>query len=114
MHEGRQGLSHARNAAAAAARHDLLLYLDDDARPAPGWLAAAARELARPGVANVGGPIAALWPAERDPEFPAPGLEPLFSVLDRGDADRTLVPPDVVYGANWGVRRTALDAVGRL
>jgi glycosyltransferase involved in cell wall biosynthesis/GT2 family glycosyltransferase len=112
VHEARPGLSHARNAAAAAARHDLLLYLDDDARPAPGWLAAAARELARPGVANVGGPIAALWPAEREPEFPAPGLEPLFSVLDRGDVDRTLVPPDVVYGANWGVRRTALDAVG--
>jgi GT2 family glycosyltransferase len=112
VHEGRQGLSHARNAAAAAAHHDLLLYLDDDARPAPGWLSAAARELARPGVANVGGPIVALWPAQRDPAFPAPGLEPLFSVLDRGDADRTLVPPDVVYGANWGVRRTALDAVG--
>jgi GT2 family glycosyltransferase len=112
VREERPGLSHARNAAAAAARHDLLLYLDDDARPAPGWLSAAARELARPGVANVGGPIVALWPAQRDPDFPAPGLEPLFSVLDRGDADRTLVPPDVLYGANWGVRRGALDAVG--
>jgi hypothetical protein len=61
---------------------------------------------------NVGGPIAALWPAERAPGWPAPGLEALFSVLDRGDADRTLTVPDVVYGANWGVRRGALDAVG--
>ncbi|QEC46876.1 glycosyltransferase [Baekduia soli] len=110
--EERGGLGHARNAAAAAARHDLLLYLDDDARPAPGWAAAAARELARPGVANVGGPIAALWPPERPADWPAPGLEPLLSVLDLGDADRTLVPPDVVYGANWGVRRSALDAAG--
>jgi GT2 family glycosyltransferase len=112
VREDRPGLSHARNAGAEAAKHDLLLYLDDDARPAPGWLVAAARALARPGVVNVGGPIAALWPPERDPDFPAPGLEPLFSVLDRGDADRTLVAPDVVYGANWGVRREALDAVG--
>jgi hypothetical protein len=33
-------------------------------------------------------------------------------VLDQGDVERTLVPPDVVYGANWAVRREALAAVG--
>jgi glycosyltransferase involved in cell wall biosynthesis/GT2 family glycosyltransferase len=112
VHEPRAGLSHARNAGAAAARHDLLLFLDDDARPAPGWLEATARELARPGVANVGGPICALWPEGHDPSWLGPGLERFFSVLDRGDADATLVPPAVVYGANWAVRRSALRAAG--
>jgi GT2 family glycosyltransferase len=110
--EERPGLSHARNAGAAAARHDLLLYLDDDARPAPGWLEAVSRELARPGVVNVGGPIAALWPEDHPASWPEPGLERYFSVLERGDADATLVPPDVVYGANWAVRREALRAAG--
>ncbi|HEY4093891.1 MAG TPA: glycosyltransferase family 2 protein [Baekduia sp.] len=110
--EERPGLSHARNAGAAAARHDLLLYIDDDARPAPGWLEAVSRELARPGVVNVGGPIAALWPEDHPASWPEPGLERYFSVLERGDADATLVPPDVVYGANWAVRREALRAAG--
>ena len=110
--EARAGLCHARNAGAAAARHDLLLYIDDDARPAPGWLPAVARELARPGVINVGGPIAGLWPEERRAGWPEAGLERLLSVLDLGDADCSLVPPKVVYGANWAVRRDALEAIG--
>jgi glycosyltransferase involved in cell wall biosynthesis/GT2 family glycosyltransferase len=112
VHEPRPGLSHARNTAAAAARHDLLLFLDDDARPGPGWLEAISRELARPGVVNAGGPIHALWPAERPAGWPAPGMERFFSVLGRGDADAELVPPAVVYGANWAVRREALIAAG--
>ncbi|WP_445147921.1 glycosyltransferase [Baekduia sp. Peel2402] len=110
--EGQAGLSHARNAGAAAATHDLLLYLDDDARPGPGWLEALSRELSRPGVANAGGPICALWPEGHDPAWLGPRLERFFSVLDRGDADETLVPSAVVYGANWAVRREALLAAG--
>ena len=110
--ETRAGLSYARNAGAAAARHDLLLYVDDDARVAPGWLNHLAWTLARPGVVNAGGPISALWPAARPVGWPGRELEALLSVLDLGDVERTLVAPDVVYGANWAVRRGALAAVG--
>lgn len=110
--EERAGLCHARNAGAAAARHDLLLYIDDDARPAPGWATHLAWALSRPGVVNAGGPISALWPPDRTSGWPGRDLEPLLSVLDLGDAERRLVPPDVVYGANWAVRREALYAVG--
>jgi glycosyltransferase involved in cell wall biosynthesis/GT2 family glycosyltransferase len=112
VHEPRAGLCHARNAGAAAARHELLLYVDDDARVAPGWREHLAHALALPGVVNAGGPICALWPAEREPGWPGRELEPLLSVLDRGDAPHALAPPDVVYGANWAVRREALTAVG--
>ena len=112
VHEPRGGLCHARNAGAAAASHDLLLYIDDDARPAPGWLEHLAGTLARPGVANAGGPISALWPPERAAGWPGREHEPLLSVLDLGDTERTLTVPDVVYGANWAVRRDALAAVG--
>jgi GT2 family glycosyltransferase/glycosyltransferase involved in cell wall biosynthesis len=110
--ESRPGLCHARNAGAAAARHELLLYLDDDARVAPGWLDHLAWTLARPGIVNAGGPISALWPDARPAGWPGRELEPLLSVLDLGDVERTLIPPDVVYGANWAVRRGALKAVG--
>jgi hypothetical protein len=61
-------------------------------------------------VAAAGGPIAALWPAGAT--RPEPGLERLFSVLDGGDKSRTVTPPDFVYGANWAVRREALQAAG--
>ncbi len=112
VEEPNAGLCHARNTGAAAARHELLLYLDDDARVAPGWLEHVAHTLSREGVVNVGGPICALWPAERPDGWPGRDLEALLSVLDLGDAERALAPPDVVYGANWAVRRSALTAVG--
>jgi GT2 family glycosyltransferase len=110
--EERAGLSHARNAGARAARHDLLLYIDDDARVAPGWLERMTHALAQDGVVNAGGPICALWPPERDRAWPPARLENYLSVLSYGDADRVIAPPTVVYGANWAVRRSALDAVG--
>jgi glycosyltransferase involved in cell wall biosynthesis len=42
----RRGQAHARNAGAAAATGDALLFLDCDDEPAPGWLAGMARALA--------------------------------------------------------------------
>jgi GT2 family glycosyltransferase len=110
--EEQPGLSYARNAGAAAAINDLLCYLDDDARPGPGWRAHIAWALTRPGVVAAGGPICALWPPERDENWPASGLEQYLSVCERGDADTVLVPPDVAYGANWAIRRSALLAAG--
>lgn len=110
--ERRAGLSYARNAGAAAARHSRLCYLDDDARPAPGWRESMAWALTRTGIAAAAGPIAALWPPEREPGWPAPGLEACLSVLDGGDAVRVLVPPAIAYGANWAIQREALQAVG--
>jgi glycosyltransferase involved in cell wall biosynthesis len=40
LYEPRAGLSHARNRAAAEARGELLLWIDDDVEVEPGWLAA--------------------------------------------------------------------------
>jgi glycosyltransferase involved in cell wall biosynthesis/GT2 family glycosyltransferase len=112
VYEATPGLSRARNTGAGAARNALLCYLDDDARPGPGWREHIAWALTRPGVVAAGGPICALWPPGRQTGWPAPGLEQYLSVCERGDADRVLVPPDVAYGANWAIRRDALAAVG--
>ena len=112
VHEDTPGLSHARNAGARAAANAYLCYLDDDARPAPGWRQSIAWGLRADGIVAAGGPIAALWPAEREPGWPAPGLEGALSVLDAGEMTRVLTPPEIVYGANWAIRKEALMAVG--
>jgi glycosyltransferase involved in cell wall biosynthesis/GT2 family glycosyltransferase len=112
IYEPKPGLSHARNAGAHAAVNDSLCYLDDDARPAPGWRQSIAWGLRATNIVAAGGPIAALWPAEREPGWPAPGLEGALSVLDAGDMTRALTPPEIVYGANWAIRKEALMAVG--
>ncbi len=112
VHEPNPGLSHARNAGARAAANECLCYLDDDARPAPGWRQSIAWGLRATNIVAAGGPIAALWPAERTPGWPAPGLEGALSVLDAGDMTRALTPPEIVYGANWAIRKEALMAVG--
>ncbi len=112
VREPAAGLSRARNAGAAAARHDVLVYLDDDARPGPGWIESLRDAFTDPRVAIAGGPIAALWPAERQPGWPPLGMESFFSVLSLGDADQDFPGRAEVYGANWAIRRDALAAVG--
>jgi Glycosyl transferase family 2 len=110
--EPEPGLSNARNTAAAAARHELLLFLDDDARPAPGWREHLTWALADPSVVHAGGPVCALWPPSRKPGWPGRDLEWMLSVLDHGDATGDLIPPKFLFGANWGIKRSALMAAG--
>lgn len=111
VEEHEPGLSRARNAGARAAAGGVLLYLDDDSRPAPGWLEAVRDAFADPSVSFVGGPIAGLWPEGRPAGFPGPRLQAFYSVLDRGDADRVDSPGNV-YGANFAVRKAVLERCG--
>ena len=112
VHELRPGLSHARNAGAVAAANNELCYLDDDARPGPGWRESLSWALRLPGIAAAGGPICGLWPETRDPQWPPAGLEGALSVLDEGDSFGLLIPPQITYGANWAIRREALAQTG--
>lgn len=69
---GPAGPSVKRDRGAAAAQGEILAFLDDDAYPAPGWLAAAVRVLAAPDVAAAGGP--AITPPQDDDRRQASGL----------------------------------------
>jgi len=57
------GLNRARNRGLREARHSLIAYTDDDARPAAGWVEAIARPFADPAVGCVTGLV---WPAALD------------------------------------------------
>ncbi len=104
-----RGLNAARNAAAAHVDSDLLVYVDDDVRVRPGWLAALARAHERE-PADVGvltGPIIARI---EDHPYRTCGREGLpITFLDLGGAD-TDAPH--AWGANMTVRRSALELIG--
>ncbi|MFT2752259.1 glycosyltransferase [Clavibacter sp. Sh2088] len=67
VHEPTPGISAARNRALdAAGADDLLVFLDDDERPDPGWLAALVRARQATGSAGVAGPVRSEYEVEPD------------------------------------------------
>jgi hypothetical protein len=63
VHERRPGISHARNAAVAAALGRYLVFLDDDEEPETGWLAAFLETMRRSGADLAVGPVYPRFPA---------------------------------------------------
>ena len=111
-----RGLSTARNRALLeAADGDVLAFIDDDAVPASGWLAALARrwEEASPDVACIGGAILPRWSAP-PPAWVSERIFAAFSLLDLGDGVVDLDPgADLdAWGANISFRAGALREVG--
>ena len=113
------GLVAGRHRGAAEATSELLLYLDDDVRVGPGWLAAVLEAFERPDVHLVGGPI--LPEYEVDPprwldEFwhrSADGGSSCgyLSLLDFGGQIKE-IDPAYVWGANFAIRKSTLIELG--
>ncbi|MEA2932549.1 MAG: glucosyl-dolichyl phosphate glucuronosyltransferase, partial [Actinomycetota bacterium] len=105
------GLSLAREAALAEARHEVVAFLDDDAVVHPGWLGGVREGFEDGDVAAVGGPIVLEWTGRR-PRWMSAALEQWYSGLDHGPAARDLGGTEYLWGANLAVRRSAASAVG--
>jgi glycosyltransferase involved in cell wall biosynthesis len=111
LFEPRQGLSHARNRAVAAARGEALLWTDDDVLVEPDWLTEyvkAARDW--PAASCFGGPI--------EPDFavaPPPWVErhldllaDTWALLSRDPGVRPGEPDEMFHGANMAFRTAVL------
>jgi len=103
--EPRLGLSAARNRAVREARGELLIFLDDDARPAPSWLAAYLDGFADRGLEAAGGPIALRLAGER-PAWLDDRFLPYLAHWDRGAERHRLVYNELPRGANMALRRS--------
>jgi GT2 family glycosyltransferase len=107
-HGERRGLNAARNTGLREASAGLIAFVDDDVFVPPGWLEALVDGAARhPDAEAFGGPIRARFEG-RAPR--ACGREdPPITTLDLGPDDREA---EMVWGANFAVRRSAVDRIG--
>ena len=113
------GLHSGRHAGVRNARSSLLLFGEDDLEVTPGWVAGAVAALADQSVALAGGNLLPkfegdvpgwlqLWwsrPAYKGKAFG------YYGILDFGTG-RFDVDPAYVWGGNFAVRKSALEAVG--
>lgn len=107
------GLSHARNVGAAAARGEYLVYLDDDAVPAAGWLNAYRRYFtAYPDVSAGGGPIDPDWGNLRRPNYWRPEFEVNRASLRFADTPKLFPDGRLPFGANMFMRAATFRALG--
>jgi GT2 family glycosyltransferase len=107
-HTGPLGLNVARNTGVQRSTGELVVFVDDDVRASPGWLAAlldAARE--HPDVDVFTGPIR---PRIEGLRARSCGREaPPITTLELGEED---TDARYAWGANMAVRRSALERVG--
>jgi hypothetical protein len=108
---GARGLSGGRNTGVAAAVGDVVLFLDDDACPAPGWIEAYRARFTDPAVVAVGGSIRPAWEGGVAPRWFPPEFGWVIGcdyVGLPGDGEPIRNP----IGASMAVRRATLDQVG--
>jgi GT2 family glycosyltransferase len=107
-HGERRNLNVARNTGAREARAELIAFLDDDVFVPPGWLDALVEGARRyPDAEAFGGPIRARL--EGNPPRGCGREDPPITALDLGPED---VEAEMVWGANFAVRRSAFERIG--
>jgi len=118
IYDARPGQMVGWHRALPVAAGEVTCFIDDDVRPAPGWLSALAACYRDPRVGLATGPIRLAYDAD-PPDWIAsmilgePGRQtlPFLGGLDCGPSPRD-IPGNFVWGTNFSVRRSVLVEVG--
>lgn len=105
-----QGASGARNTAIDMVEGGVVVFLDDDATPQPGWIEALLEPYADPAVAAVGGAADPRWPVARPPQLVGE-LNWIVGCTYTGQPE-TRTDVRNLWGCNMSVRASVLDEVG--
>jgi len=112
LFEKRQGKSVSCNTLLAAARGELLLWTDDDARPDPRWIGAMCAAFDREQAGLVFGVVRPEWLAPAPPWF-GPKFWGHFALLDYGNTPFVVTDEShPFYGVNYGTRTAVLRSLG--
>jgi glycosyltransferase involved in cell wall biosynthesis len=110
-----RGLCVARNHGLTTTVGAIVVFIDDDAVPRPGWLAALVAPFDDPLVGCVGGPVSLRFSGDVPPWL-VPRLRAFLTAYDLGPTPRAVSysagMEDYPRGANFAVRREAARAAG--
>jgi glycosyltransferase involved in cell wall biosynthesis len=110
--EPRRGASHARNRGITDAEERIIVFIDDDVDPEPGWLAALVEPIIGGRCEATGGRVVLDPTVPRPRWFHEQRIGGALAAFDLGDDEKDVLPGQYVLTASAAFTRSTIDEAG--